>query len=80
MLRLHQEKNPLRVQHAREGSNGKNPPLLQLALELVGKTRDAGVVGRVSPLAPLLDALVLGGIPIAIQLPVNVLEPLVDEM
>ena len=70
----------LRVQHASEGSDRENAPVLQLTLELVGETRDSGVVGGVSPLAPLLDALIVRRVPIAVQLPVDVLEALVDEV
>ena len=70
----------LRVQHAGEGGDRENAPVLKLALELVGETRDSRVVGGVSPLAPLLDALIVRRVPIAIQLPVDVLEALVDEV
>ena len=70
----------LRVQHAGEGGARENAPVLKLALELVGETRDSGVVGGVSPLAPLLDALIVRSVPIAIQLLVSELAALDDEM
>ena len=70
----------LRVQHAGEGGDRENAPVLKLALELVGETRDSGVVGGVSPLAPLLDALIVRSVPIAIQLLVSELAALDDEM
>ena len=70
----------VRVQNPGEGGNWENASVFQLALELISEARDSGIVGGVSPLAPLLDALVLRSVPIAIQLPVHVLEALVDEV
>ena len=52
----------------------------QNALKLAGEARNARVVGGVAPVAPVEDALGLGSVPVAIQLPVNVLETSADEM
>ena len=52
----------------------------QNALKLAGQARNARVVGGVAPVAPLQDAIGLGRVPVAIQLPMDVSETCVDEM
>lgn len=52
----------------------------QNALKLAGQARNARIVGGVAPVAPLQDAIGLGRVPVAVQLPVNVFETRVDEM
>lgn len=69
------------VQHAQERSDREDSVLLaQRPLERVRQLRDSGVVALVAPLTPLGDAVFVGGVPVAVQLPVDVLEAHVDEM
>ena len=70
----------LRVQNSGKGGNWENASVFKFTLELVGETGDSRVVGVISPLAPLFNALIFRSVPIAVQLPVNMLEPLVDEV
>ena len=71
----------VRIENSCEWSNRQDAMLgEQNALKLAGEARNARVVGGVAPVAPVEDALGLGSVPVAIQLPVNVLETSADEM
>lgn len=50
------------------------------ALKLAGEAGNARIVRRVAPLAPLRDAVGIGRVPVAVQLPMHVFEPHINEV